>query len=65
MIKYRVTIEVLDAEMVRDPGGTILAYDMWRPAYFQQFQNEHLDQVVSAVAVAVNSVVNKQQPIDK
>ena len=65
MIKYRVTIEVLDAEMVRDPGGTILSYDMWRPAYFQQFQNDHLDQVVSAVACSVNSVVNKQQPIDK
>ena len=51
--------------MVRDPGGEILAYDMWRPAYFQQFQNDHLDQVVSAVACSENSVVNKQQPIDK
>ena len=61
MKKYRVTVEVLDAEGVIDPGGTRLSFDQWRPAFFQQFQNDHLDQVVAAVAVAVNSVVSKQQ----
>ena len=61
MMKYRVTVEVLDAEGVTDPAGKIMTFDQWRPAFYQQFQNDHLDQVVAAVAVAVNSVVSKQQ----
>ena len=60
MMKYRVTVEVLDAEGVRDPVGNIMTFDQWRPAFYQQFQNDHLDQVVAAVAVAVNSVVNEK-----
>ena len=57
-MKYRVTIDVLDAEGVCDPCGKVLTFDTWRPAFYQQFQNDQLDNVVAAVAVAVNSVVN-------
>ena len=61
-MKYRVTVEVLDAPAVMDPGGKMMTFDQWRPAFYQQFQNDMVDQVVAAVAVAVNSVVSKQQP---
>lgn len=57
-MKYRITVEVLESPAVYDPGGSLCAPDNWRMAYYQSFDNDKVDKVTAAVALAVNVAMN-------
>ena len=58
-MKYRVTIEALAEKGVDDPAGRPLTRDFWKTNFYQEWENDKLNEVIAAVAIAVNEAQKK------
>ena len=56
---YRITVASLVEEGVNDPAGRPLTRDFWTTNFYQEWENDKVNEVIAAVAIAVNEAQKK------